>query len=94
MNLVDKIEKAKQFNDTDIVAAFKAIKSLVKTDDWVYGNAFKFSNDYKKEYPPYYLNLEDLTDGTLEQIIKQNKGYNTIIIGARRKINKLFIKIL
>lgn len=91
MDLEDKIDNAKKFNTSsdkkDIVAAFKVIKAMAGKGGW------KFEDDSK---PDDFFNIKELTNGTLERVIKQNKGFYTIIINLRKILNKFndFAEIL
>ncbi len=92
MSLDDKIANAEIFNvvnenKKDIVAAFKAIKAMAGKSGW------EFEEDSN---PDDFFTAEELTDGTLERVIKQNKGFYTIIINLRKTLNKFndFAEIL
>lgn len=84
MSLEDKIANAKKFNAVnndkkDIVEAFKAIKAMANKSGW------EFEEDSNQDD---FFTAEELTDGTLERVIKQNKGFYTIIINLRKTLNK------
>lgn len=84
MSLEDKIAAAKKFNaiaedNKDIVTAFNAIKAMAGKGGW------DFEEDSN---PDDYFTANELTDGTLERVIKQNKGFYTIIINLRKTLNK------
>jgi hypothetical protein len=92
MSLEDKIANAKKFNAVndskkDIVEAFKAIKAMANKSGW------EFEEDSNTDD---FFTLEELTDGTLERVIKQNKGFYTIIINLRKTLNRFgdFAEIL
>jgi hypothetical protein len=84
MSLEDKIDNSKIFNAVNeekenIIAAFKAIKTMVGKNGW------KFEEDSN---PDDFFTLKEITDGTLERVIKQNKGFSTIIINLKKTLNK------
>ena len=91
MDLDAKIVNAKKFNAVnedkkDIIEAFKAIKAMAGKGGW------EFEEDSN---PDDFFTLKELTDGTLERVIKQNKGFYTIIIDIRKTLNKFndFVEI-
>lgn len=80
MSLDAKLANAKRFNavdeHSDIVTAYKAIHALNGKNGW------HFTEDYDQ-----YFTLKELTDGTLEQAQKRNKGFTTLILAIRKDIN-------
>jgi hypothetical protein len=78
-SLKDKIGNAKRFNSLDyIVDVYNKIMDLDGTDDW----------EVLEEERDNYFTFDELTNGTLEKVARRNKGYTTIIISARKELNK------
>ena len=78
-SLKDKIGSAKRFNSLDdIVDVYNKIMDLDGTDDW----------EVPEEERDNYFTLDELTNGTLEKVAQRNKGHTTIIISARKELNK------
>ena len=84
MSLDAKLANAKRFNAVDehgdIVTAYKAIKAMAGKGGW----------DFEEDSNPDedFFTLEELTNGTLERVIKQNKGFYTIILDLRKTLNR------
>lgn len=78
-SLKDKIDNAKRFNSLDdIVDVYNKIMDLDGTGDW----------EVPEEERHNYFTLDELTNGTLEKVARRNKGYTTVIISARKELNK------
>lgn len=79
MNLDDKIINAKKFNiSDDLKDAYKAILALVKTSKW----------SIDPEEKDNYFNLDDFSNGTIEKVMKINKGFYTLILQVERPLNE------
>ena len=81
-SLEDKIANAKNFNAPKIdkkivVDAFNAIKSM----------AGKGGFEYNEDALDNYFTAKEITDGTLEQVMKRNKGFYTVMIEVRKTLN-------
>lgn len=81
-SLEDKIANAKNFNAPKIdkkivVDAYNAIKAMAGKGGW----------DYNEDVIDNYFTTKEITDGTLEQVMKRNKGFYTVMIEVRKTLN-------
>lgn len=60
-----------------VVDAYNAIKAM----------AGKGGFDYNEDSLDNYFTAKEITDGTLEQVMKRNKGFYTVMIEVRKTLN-------
>lgn len=81
-SLEDKIANSKNFNAPKIdkkivVDAYNAIKAMTG----------KGGFDYNEDALDNYFTTKEITDGTLEQVMKRNKGFYTVMIEVKKTLN-------